>query len=766
MSEEFIAASTLAKNLEFAKGNEFHTILTTLRSPLYIDEHLLKSELSFLVTKILKLIRSSNDFDLWKGCHTSVVVCAYNPLILSTHGGQLLAAIYSRLEQKTGFYSSVVSSSHGKQLFDTLVSSMAVIIDLVKSKPTLSREALVPKLKAIIPTLITLSQYEPELTLPVLKKILKRNTTTFKPFVNKFRIVLTNLIKSDYASLGSKTQRLVCENFAYLHLLKIQASNANDDESQAHHKVYPDANWRTGLLSILSQFKPIIQLCEEILDFEQDNELQKLVKALPVDIESNNEVEFLPKLKLDFNAPLTLWEIPQRLSLLVDMLVAFISLPTPFPIRVPLGSINSVCEVLLSVSQKYLPLKKELRRDNELNGSINYILPQIQFQGIRLWENVVSKYGKCGLSLFEGILSSIELFIPLKKKSNNEIDFNVVGSLKYEFFTVFRLVNMIMSHLGHQLNTVSVVSQLIDVALFLSRDRTLVDSLFKSRKGNLKQTKTKQSKKNKNNEGALSDIFTHPELFVFKNSIDWSNEINEFFITSLNNWILPSTPHIQILKYSITQSLRLKEEFGYIPESFVSLLRCEVLHPGNERVSILPIAISLLKNANDDLFELLCHPKVPVGMVYQLHKPLDLGEQEEQEEEEEDMGERGNSVTGSYSHAIVDTKAFKALDNLENVVIPEPERTVSGPVDDAAVFKKRLVEEVSERETTSMNKKVKIVEEATLETSEGTTVETIVAQTKVEVKSAEESEGEEDEEFEIPAIELSGDEDEDGEGDE
>ena len=106
------------------------------------------------------------------------------------------------------------------------------------------------------------------------------------------------------------------------------------------------------------------------------------------------------------------------------------------------------------------------------------------------------------------------------------------------------------------------------------------------------------------------------------------------------------------------------------------------------------------------------------------------------------------------------------MDNLENVLIPEPERTVSRPVDDAAVFKKRSVEEVSERETMSMNKKVKIVEEATLETSEGNTVETVVAQTEMEVKPAEESDGEEDEEFEIPAIELSGDEDEDGDDDE
>ena len=761
MSEEFIAASTLAKNLEFAKGNEFHTILATLRSPVYINEQLLKSELGFLVTKILKLIRSSNDFDLWKGCHTSVVICAYNPLVLSTHGGQLLAAIYSRLEQKTGFYSSVTSSSHGKQLFNTLISSMAIIMDLMKNKPTLSREALVPKLKAIIPTLITLSQYESEHVLPVLQRILKRNTTTFKPFINKFRTVLINIIISDYASLGSKTQRLVCENFAYLHLLKIQVSNTNDDENQAHHKVYADSNWRTGLLSILSQFKPIIQLCGEILDFEQDVELYKLIKGLPVIDESNDKEEFLPALKLDFNAPLTLWEIPQRFSLLVDMLVAFISLPTPFPIRVPLGGINSLCEVLLGVSNKYLPLKKELRRDNELNGVINSILPQIQFQGIRLWETMVSKYGKCGLSFFEGILSSVELFIPLKKKSNNEIDFDVVGSLKFEFATVFRLMNMIMSHLGHQLSTISVISQLIDVALFLSRDKTLIDSLFKNRKSVMKQQiKTKQSKKNKSAEGAYSDIYTHPELFVCKNSMNWFNEINEFFITALNNWILPSTPHIQILKYSITQSLRLKEKFGCIPESFVNLLRCEVLHPGNERVSILPIAISLLKNTSDDMFELLCHPKVPVGMVYQLQKPLCLGEEEEVRE---GISEREVKTNESYSHGNTDLKTLKALENLENVTIPEPERTVPKVIDDTAIFKKRSVEEIIEKETASSPKKVKVVEETTVENGKELIVEKAVSQIKEEQKSVKDSEDEEQEEFEIPAIELSDDEEEEEE---
>lgn len=195
--------------------------------------------------------------------------------------------------------------------------------------------------------------------------------------------------------------------------------------------------------------------------------------------------------------------------------------------------------------------------------------------------------------------------------------------------------------------------------------------------------------------------------------------------------------------------------------SFVDLLRSEVLHPGNERVSILPIAISLLKNTNDDMFELLCHPKVPVGMMYQLHKPLDLGEEEKVEERN---NERERETNGSYSHASTDLKTFKALENLENVAIPEPERTVPELMDNTAVFKKRTVEDIIEKETASLNKKVKVVEETTVENGKELTVEETIGQTKLDAKLVEDSDDEE-QEFEIPAIELS-DEDEDDEKEE
>ncbi|WP_154693939.1 RIX1/PELP1 family protein, partial [Streptomyces afghaniensis] len=89
--------SVFAKRLETASGYEFQNILKSITSSVYINEKLLKSELGLLNTKVLKLLRSSNDKDVWKGCHTVAVICAYNPLYLLSYGGQSLTAIYAKL---------------------------------------------------------------------------------------------------------------------------------------------------------------------------------------------------------------------------------------------------------------------------------------------------------------------------------------------------------------------------------------------------------------------------------------------------------------------------------------------------------------------------------------------------------------------------------------------------------------------------------------------------------------------------------------------
>ena len=241
MAYQAVPLSILAKNLESSSGYDFQAILKTITSELYVDDKLLKSELAVFVAKILKLLRSSDDFQVWKGCHLTNVLCAYNPLVLCSQAGTILTAIFNKLEQKAGYYRTTVSNPQGRVLLKNLVKSVGIIIELVRGKPALTREVLTPRLSAIIGVLVTLSQFEPSLCCPITKKLLLRNTTTFKPHVNKFRAVLVNLIVKDYHHFDAATRKLIADNFALLNLVK--HNNAVKDDTKSHHKLYQDEQW-------------------------------------------------------------------------------------------------------------------------------------------------------------------------------------------------------------------------------------------------------------------------------------------------------------------------------------------------------------------------------------------------------------------------------------------------------------------------------------------------------------------------------------------
>lgn len=767
MSSEFFPVTAIAKQLESATISEFQTLLKLLRQPEYINEKLLKSELALLLTKTLALLRSSNDEHVWRGCHTAVVICAYNPLVLCSHSGQLLAAIYAKLEQKVDYYNSTMATLHGKVLFETLVFAISNLIELMRDKPTLSRESLTPKLKVIIPTIINLAQYQPKICLPVLKRLLYKNTTTFKPFVSKFRQVLAHKISDSYEQFDTETQKLLCESFAYLHLIKIHTASSQD-EALAHHKSFHDENWRIGMFSILCQFKPIIELCGEILDLEQDRELGSLINSLKCDniYKADEKVaEFsLARLKLDMNSPLTLWEIPRRLNLLIDLLSAFICLPTPNAIRVPFGTCVNICEALLSMTRNYLPLRRDLRRDSQLTSVINQVIPQIQYSGIRLLSKIVDGYGKSCLSLLPSILGSLELFIPLKPKSTN-IDFEKCSVLKKEFLSLFKTVNLLFPHMGHQFHEIDLFTKLTDVALYLSEDISLADLLFNKQqtetKNNLNGSKKKQKKET--SQGALSDLYTHSDKFEIRNLGSWHDEINLFLRGVLSSWKLPSNQQTKIIKYSILYSLKLKEEFGYIPDSFVQLLRTEVIYPGNERVSILPIAVSLLKNSNDNVFDVICHPRLPMGLIHPHRKPAeDLDALEGKDEKE-----RKASVT---SEDFSTEAAKKIQSDNEKLSIANGEEELTAPgntaieIDESLIFKKRSMDQgVTEVEIIKRHKVSDITSTNEIKINQKIAAEAQGDYQGSKKTKAESGSEEDDSEFEIPTIQLSDDDGDDEE---
>ncbi|AMD20958.1 HEL323Wp [Eremothecium sinecaudum] len=637
MSKNAISLASLAKRLETCQGHEFQTILRTLRSSSYQDEQLLKSDLAVFMAKVLKLVKSNDKYMLWKGCHLVNVVCSYNAIVLCSFSGELLTALYSNLEQKSTYYTDTVRTAEGRIILENLVRCIGNLVDCIRGKPTITREALTPKLTAIIPTLVSLAQYEPELCLPELKKLLYNNTTTFKPHVNKFRDVLTGLINHNYHSFNAYTKGLICDCFAYLHLVKKTAQI--QDENQSHHKAYGDEHWREGLFSVLFQFKPVIHLLDAVLDFDCDADFKKLFSSLKEAQSSVTKADYLSPLSIDLNKPITLWDLYARLGLLTDLLSSFVSLPTPFVLRIPLGELVRVAEVLLSLSTNYLSFKRGLYRESDLTSTMSSLLPMIQFQGIRLLQCYNDNFGRSMLPYLPSILSSLEMFIPLKQKTFT-IDFEKCELINYEIIELTKLVNSLAAHIGHRFNEQTLLIKLVDLCLYLLEDQCKVDKIStkSQQKGTEKLTNSKKKDKRNLANGTLSDIYSHPHLFTYKTKLERFDVTNIFFSTIITNWKIPSTQQVNIVRYCIRQSLMFKESTNSIPDSFAKLLTVLVLFPGSERISILPIAVRLLKDSGSAVFDVLCNPRLPVQMVQMLTRS------QIKSQEEDELSEEGSEI--------------------------------------------------------------------------------------------------------------------------
>lgn len=771
MNQDYhIPLSSWAKRLETVSGDEFRLVLNNIRLPVYIDDSIVKNELGLLNTKIIKLVRSNDMYHTWKGCHTAVIICNYNPLMLVTYGDQLLTAVYNRLEQHTNHWETKVIDEQFKTLTVTMLNTLSILIKLIRGKPTLSRECLVPKLKFIIPLLISLVNVETSLVLNILMDILYNHPTTFKPFINKYRTALLDLFNNGfYDKCDTVLKKNICDNFAYLHLLKSSnTTNGNVDENEQHHKSSQDETWKFGINSILVDFKPIIEIFNDILDLDQDKSIVESIQNLPTNHtndDNSNLKFFLTPLKIDLNDSFTLWQIPKRLDLLINLLTSFISLRTPYPVRIPIGTIHKIAELLMNINLKYVTIKREIRHDQELATVIKIILPEVQSLSIKMWSMLIDNVGKNIMTDIPDIIASIEFFIPLRKKST-DIDLVECLRLKNKFESIFTLINKLLRYMGHHFNEINAIVKLINIALFLTEDQSLLDSFTRKDKENntLKNStngKKKLTKKD-NKLGSMSDVYTHYQNFTIRTDLNWFNITNKFFYNIICNWKLPSSEQIRITRYCIINAMRFKKETGTIPQSFIKLLRIIVINPGFERVSILPIAVSILKEMGDDVFEIMCHPRLPMGIIHDIknigllnsvenvsfeENQINLDHLTEQDQEIEQTTEQEEKVEEQDEEDKVEIVHDSTLEQ----------------IDEKLILKKRTIETTTSNET---SKRVKInqkVEEITFNEDEPVreiTIEETI--TKIEQNEDEdEDEDEDDEEFVIPEIELSDDEDDD-----
>ncbi|AGO10383.1 AaceriABL072Cp [[Ashbya] aceris (nom. inval.)] len=668
MSSQVVPLSTFVQHLESSEGYEFRLMIKMLASPAYAKQQLLKDELSVFMAKVLKLLRSKDDYQVWKGCHIATVFCTYNPVVLCSFGGELMGILYRNLDDATRYYGDSVQTEQRKVMIRVLVQTLDTLMDLIRGKPSLTREALTPHLPTIIPTLISFAWHEPGLCLPLIKKLLFKHSTTFRPNAGKLKDLLSELY-DHYQNLDPATRKVACDTAAYLHLTQKPGNNAN--EHQAHHKSFADEHWRAGLFSVLSQYGPVVRLWGEILDISSDETLARLIETLPRDTASDISPQ-LSALTVDINKPVTLWNISARLEQLTDMVESFVRLPTSFPTRMPIGELVKIAEVLLSLTTNYLPLKRGLRRDAALTGSIRSALPQTQLQGIRLLQCLSEHLGKNLITYMPSILSSMELFIPLKDK-NSSIDYQKCVDLQHGLLQLTALMNSIAQHLGHRIEEMSLPIKLVDICAYVIEHKQNLDSAFNSTAGAAKAAGGAKKKEYKAKTGSMSDLFSHPHKFLHPVPLENYKVVNTYFKMVLTHWKLPSTQQAKITKYCIYYSLSFREKLGYVPETFIELLNTLVLFPGKDRFSILPIAVDLLKETGDPVFDVLCNPKLPLEMI-QLRKTATSSEEDHSASEEEDSAdaEDAEDAPAAGEDTIADEgRTENAVAGLTNLVSSE-----------------------------------------------------------------------------------------------
>lgn len=757
MSGKTLPIAHVIKHLSTGAYGDFELVLKTIKSADYIKESILKNELGLLATKILKLLKSNEELDVWKGCHLSYTICLHNPLVLSVHSGDFLKAIFLKVEQMVNF--GTITNTKQVQLIKTCVTTLGSLMDLMRNKPTLSRESLVPNLRSVITLLLKLCPTYPQTCLPVLASIASKNTTTFKPFNLKFRQELQNIFVTQYIQLDTSTQALVCKNWVYTHFISSK-KNAHLDDDASHHKVYHDDVWKAGLFNILAQYKDIILLFGEIMDFEEDSNLSKLIAELPgkemqAEKEEDTEFtkEFLPKLHLDLNEPLTLWKIPERLQLLTDIVVAFVTTPTPYAVRIPMGLLSQLCETLLSITHKYIPIKRELRSDSELISVVYSVHPEIQVFGILLWIELIKTLGNSTLLHYDNMLSSMDLFIPLRAKTN-DIDFTRCSAMKPLFMKFFQLLGIMFETSYPDAQYADLIVKSVEIALNFTRVEDRLSGLFTQ--NTTQQVKSDKSKKKssnaKNTSGSLSDLFTHPDIFIPEINSEFYDSINRFLISVMKRTTIQSPQHVKVVHYAITVSVQIKSETGIIPETFAELLRTIVLNPGKERLTILPIANNLLKEVGDEVYDVICHPKFPIKPIQRV-----VASEIEYQEASHEASSSVFSINKEES-AIIDTDSTDVgvVEEHRKIVQENKPKRIQIKADDmesSKVDESLLFKRPSDSDDKSSSKKYKSASDPDVQPIN--VIETVSPVKEVQVEIEEDSE----DDFVIPEIALSDDDD-------
>lgn len=618
----YIPLSLITKNLEQCSVKELSYFLYNLRSDNYITQDITINDYTVLMNKLIKMLNGQAVFDSWKALQVINVLFTYNPIVLCSFSKTIIKELGNKLEfifKKQRLNSTNTS----KEYFKSLLFSMSNLISILRNKPVLKREVLTPNLSPIIKMLI---QKLPEITdlevvetfIDFLQDLLVKNTSVFKPYVNKYYEFVTSKLSEE-----SYLQDKFFESFSFCHLINLNYQTSSEKNSGNNADVkHINSNtlqvqWSSTINSIFVEFKKLFSLYEDILDMDEST--TTLIASLPSGNENDESpFKFLPLLNLDLNEANTLFQINARMNLFVDILKKFITLPTPFQIKFNVAHIVTVGTVLASLQN--FKLLKGLRKDTNVISCLSLNLVSLAYDSSLplLQSLLVLKEGSHMLPFSDNLLPMLQNFlIPLYNGGNKNKTFNLskVMGQKLNVMKLFKFLTA-LSQSSHGIlisdlkgENLEIWNGFLTLAItVLKKDQSLYFKLqyYSNTIHNIKNVSEGKKKTNLlKKTDTISDIYTVPHAFCSSETLESLNE-------AVFDFLIESVKHIRI-----TTNVRTLIEKQAIIDGNQSLMKWLVLNPSLEssNQSLLPIVSSLANSEIKDWLRSIIIPKLPQNFI-------------------------------------------------------------------------------------------------------------------------------------------------------
>lgn len=301
-------------------SNASHCLSIIISSPSIISDADEPTVNKFKV-RISALIKSKLPIARWFGCYL-VKVCMENKFysIIKSHGGTWAGLIQHILEVKEPIVTHQVA-----------IQALSSIFAATYGKPNFTRDITTPRLAEYVKQLFVLAEKEPQLwgkIVRALSKVLSQQSTTFRPFTNKYYNLLTQILSNATTDPHSVDKKLIDDSCQGIVLLHMSSPKGKEQEE-----------WKNSIISTISEINFTIgQMANEIVDEDS-------IKTLLID----PRFDWLQNIKSGESNTGVIIKMADKLDILISLLKAFFITPTKVQVNIPYGEIMHLADRLFSL---------------------------------------------------------------------------------------------------------------------------------------------------------------------------------------------------------------------------------------------------------------------------------------------------------------------------------------------------------------------------------------------------------------------------------